>query len=276
MNPSAQTTIPHHFLIIGAMKCGTSSVFSYLKEHPEICASTNKEPEFFSERQLHRVDLKSYDELWPHYDATQHKYAMEASTGYTKFPIEQNVPQRIHDYGLQPKFLYIVRNPFERIISHYNFMRSRNPVPLDLKNPMYIKVSDYFMQLERFQQFFPDEDFLVLDFDDLKTDPRSLLDRIHQFLGISPGVYPESFAVVNKLKMESPSENVVRKVFSKRVLELAPDPLKRSARKLLRKLFPTKKRVLTDAEVGYIRNELKGNMAKLQAEYGIDVGKWGF
>jgi len=70
-------------IIIGAMKCGTSSLYSYLLDHPQICPPIVKEPEFFSENQAHGVQVDNYSDLWS-FDDTVHKYALEASTGYTK------------------------------------------------------------------------------------------------------------------------------------------------------------------------------------------------
>src|SRR5262249_47769756 len=103
-----------YVMIIGAMKSGTSSLYHYLTQHPEICACVKKEPEFFSAHQLHRYqNVSDYQDLWT-FNPAVHRLALEASTGYTKYPEEIDVPRKIHDYGLRPKFIYLVRNPFER------------------------------------------------------------------------------------------------------------------------------------------------------------------
>ena len=80
-------------MIIGAMRCGTTSLFNYLAEHPEICPAINKEPEYFSENQGHKVQVDNYNDLWPYYNSN-HKYVLEASTGYTKYPVEKGVAKR--------------------------------------------------------------------------------------------------------------------------------------------------------------------------------------
>ena len=51
-------------IIIGAMKCGTSSLYSYLEGHPEICPAVGKEPEFFSENQALTLQVDNYSDLW--------------------------------------------------------------------------------------------------------------------------------------------------------------------------------------------------------------------
>src|SRR3954469_11077337 len=92
------STIPSdgHAIIIGAMKGGTSSFYNYLIQHPQICGARAKEPEFFSEHQLHKVRCDRYSDLWD-FDAEKHRIALEASTGYTKYPLEPNVPRNIFD-----------------------------------------------------------------------------------------------------------------------------------------------------------------------------------
>ncbi len=66
-------------MIIGAMKCGTTSLYDYLQGHPEICSAITKEPEFFSENQDHGVQVKNYSDLFS-FDNSIHKYTLEAST----------------------------------------------------------------------------------------------------------------------------------------------------------------------------------------------------
>jgi hypothetical protein len=107
-------------LIIGSMKCATTSLFSYLAEHPAIAPAKIKEPEFFSRNQGHQAKLARYEDLWD-FDPDIHRYAMEASTGYSKWG-ERGAAERIHAYGLRPRLVYVVRDPFARIESHYNFM----------------------------------------------------------------------------------------------------------------------------------------------------------
>ena len=85
-----------YVLIIGSMKCGTSSLYTSLVRHPEICPCTKKEPEFFTFDTKHDFP---YEQLWE-FDSQRHRYVIEASTGYTKFPMRTSVPQRIKSYGL--------------------------------------------------------------------------------------------------------------------------------------------------------------------------------
>ena len=262
-------------IIIGAMKCGTSSLYSYLEGHPEICPAVGKEPEFFSENQAITLQVDNYSDLWSFNDSV-HKYALEASTGYTKYPTEPNVPKKMYNYGIRPRFIYIIRNPFDRITSHYNFRIWDETWRLNIVDPHLINISNYFLQLEQYRKYFPLEDILILDFDDLRNNPRSLLQRIYQFLDLSPGYFPDDYKVENPTPIITKFEKNLRILKLYFLVNCIPNSIKKFGKKMLVRTFPPKKRILTDVEKEFVYNELKQDMAHLHHIYGIDVSKWGF
>ena len=81
-------------LIIGAAKSGTTSLFYYLAEHPEISSCSIKEPNFFTDDEKLSKGWGWYQNLWT-WDSEIHKIAMEASTSYTKIPYFPNAAERI-------------------------------------------------------------------------------------------------------------------------------------------------------------------------------------
>lgn len=121
-----------HVIVIGAMKCGTTTLFAHLARHPEIAGSRVKEPEFFSEHQGHGVDVDRYEELWD-FDPATHRYCVEASTGYMKYPVEMSVPDRLLEAGIEPRFLYVVRDPIDRMESQFNHGLVRRGDARDLR-----------------------------------------------------------------------------------------------------------------------------------------------
>ena len=81
---------PTRFLIIiGAMKSGTTTLFRLLAQHPQIARPSEKEPHFFSRAERFENGLSHYQNLWK-WRPGFHKVALEASTGYTKFPFDPN------------------------------------------------------------------------------------------------------------------------------------------------------------------------------------------
>jgi hypothetical protein len=91
-------------VMIGGMKCGTTSLFDYLARHPDVCASAIKETNFFSGDKFEESDLTGYHKLWPDWCPEKHKIAIEASPNYTKIPSRPNVPQRIAQFQADRRF----------------------------------------------------------------------------------------------------------------------------------------------------------------------------
>lgn len=270
-------TIPgdHYLLIIGAMKCGTSSLYDYLAGHPQLCPAVIKEPEYFSSHQRHGVNAGAYEELW-NFDARAHRYAMEASTGYTKFPVERGVPQRIHDYGIRPKFVYIVRHPLDRIVSHYNYMSRDVEFDQRIVDEHLLNTSRYFLQLSQYQGLFPAEDFLIVDFDQLKSDPGAVIGEVCRFLGLDDSYRPASYQVANRTEVQSTLERWVKRsplgVLSRRM----PETMRRSGQRLLGAVSPRRLRTLTPSEKAYIVEQLAPDMLEFQRAFGFDITRWGF
>ncbi|MEM9403018.1 MAG: sulfotransferase [Pseudomonadota bacterium] len=269
---------PESFLlIIGAMKCGTTSLFSYLASHPMICASNPKEPEFFSRKQAHQVDVTRYEELW-NYDSSKHRYAMEASTGYTKFPRESGVAERICAFGLQPRFVYIIRDPIERIESHINYAMQRGR-PLDKEDSIVqlVELCKYNLQLRQFTEFFGRERILVLDFRRLVEEPKALLTDVYRFLDVPDHTDALDLTPKNRTRLEP---TLLRKLSGSPVAglrNLVPAAARQRLKGAARQLLPApKKQALSQSERTRIRNQLADDMAELHSNWGVDIRQWGF
>lgn len=264
-----------HAMIIGAMKCGTSSLYSYLSGHPQICPAITKEPEFFSENQAHGVPVSRYSDLFS-YDGSIHRYTLDGSTGYAKYPSEPNVAKNIYDYGISPKLIYIIRDPFDRIESHFNFMRRSDNWSLDIVDEHLVSTCDYFLQIERYKEYFPPSNLLLLDFDELRCDPRATLVRAYSFLGLCHGYFPDIYKVKNRTRHVSKTEQGLRKTKIDRLLRFLPIAGKDSLKHALQKMSPGSKRALTSDERELVFNRLKDGMHRLTDMYGFDTRKWGF
>lgn len=184
------------FLIIGAMKSGTTSLHRYLDQHPQIQMSARKEPSFFSGPEagipytLSRVsDVKQYEEL---FDPTV-EVRGEASPNYTIYPRRQGVPERIKRLVPKAKLIYIVRDPIDRTVSHYQHRvalvgerRSLEDALSDLSDPYSpcICTSRYALQLDCYLRHFSQEQILVIDQANLLADRRSTLRRVFAFLAV--------------------------------------------------------------------------------------------
>lgn len=184
------------FFIVGAAKAGTTSLHFYLDQHPQIQMSANKEPNFFGgpengipypPRRISR--LEDYEKLFDPAVAMRG----EASAGYTNHPRRQGVPERIKALVPQAKFIYLVRDPVARTVSHYQdsvaIGKERRPLQEALGNLSdpylpWICHSRYATQLELYLRHFPQDRVLVVDQADLLDERRATLSQIFAFLGV--------------------------------------------------------------------------------------------
>lgn len=272
-----------HLIIIGAMKAGTSSLFNMLATHPDIIPAITKEPEYFSENQSHELKtVRDYSELWPGSDdAPMGKYLLEASTGYSKFPSGGDVPRRMKEYGIKPKFIYIVRDPIKRIESQINWAVKRpwfNPAD-SYTHSRYISPSRYAAQLDRYMAHFDKDDLLLLGFEELKSDPGNLLKKVSDFLGIEYSFDEEAARIIkNATFSETVGERFVyRTPMIHRFYSKAPYRFREYVRKnILAKTPPVHKITLKNKELESVKAALRDDMARLRSEYGFDTRVWGF
>lgn len=177
-----------NLLVIGGMKCGTSSLHHYLSLHPEIFMSEEKELCFFAERWDRGLDW--YARQFP----SAAPVRGESSPNYTKYPSLDGVPARIHSIVPDAHLVYLVRDPVERIVSHYvdacSWGRERRRLDDALHEPEdnhYVNCSRYAMQLEQYLAHFPPSSILVVTSDELREHRRETLGRIFRFLGVDDG-----------------------------------------------------------------------------------------
>lgn len=264
-----------HVMIIGAMKAGTTTLFDYLKNHPSICGSIKKEPNFFLEKDNDNYSLNDYDALF-HFEDNLHELKMEGSTGYTKYPKQLGVPKRIYDSGLKPKFVYIVRNPIDRINSEINYLRNHlkwKKSKISDNLDFIIARSNYDLQLEQYVSLFSKKDILVLNFDDLKKNPQGVVDKVCVFLEISSYQIKVQNRVSNKTELKSDLELEIIKKYAN-VLKLFPVSIKNIVKNNIRKVSKTSNWELTHEEKQMVKKRLENSLLKFGKEYNFDIKNW--
>jgi len=185
-----QSARPPNFIIIGAMKSGTTSLFHYLQAHPQAHMSPLKEVEFFVEEKNWRRGFDWYRAQF----AGAHPETIaigEASTTYTKYPEFKGVPERIAQHLPDARLIYVLRDPIERIRSHYQHrvQSGAEREPLEravLEDDLYVNCSRYAMQIERYLPHFPREHVLLVTSEDLRWSRAATLRSIYAYLGIDP------------------------------------------------------------------------------------------
>jgi hypothetical protein len=158
-----------NFLIIGAMKAGTTSLYKYLRSNPQVFMPAKEEPNFFvDEEDVGRWNrgLGWYEQL---FEGAEEAVAVgEASPKYTNYPHHEGVPARVAKVIPDARLIYLVRHPIERIVSHYRLavrMRPRlasKPLEETLLHRTRVDASRYAMQIEQYLQYFPREQLLII------------------------------------------------------------------------------------------------------------------
>lgn len=193
------------FLILGAMKCGTSTLHAHLASHPCTFAPQQKELHFFNQRFLR--GLPWYAEQFS--DAGD-RMCFETTPAYL---FEPDVKYRVKAALPEAKFIVILRDPVERCVSHYHHMlrtgreKESFEIALSLEEERtrdahaqvknrdlvhspelnwfsYVRRGHYIDQLEAWAQVFPADRFLVLDFVELRENPQSVIGTVTDFLGL--------------------------------------------------------------------------------------------
>ena len=179
------------FLVIGAGKCGTTSLCAMLGAHPQVYMCKPKEPRFFSS------DENYYSKGWEWYSSLFCKSAHcqargEGSVHYTTRDAFPKAATRIAKDLPEAKLIYIVRDPLERCRSQWQMEARRHPntppfakmIRDRMKDEFMALRSKYWWQLSAYRDHFPDEQILVLFLEDFTRDHQTQLKRCYEFLGV--------------------------------------------------------------------------------------------
>lgn len=205
-------------LLIGAQKCGTSSLHHYLVQHPDVGASRNKEMHYFDLRADR--PLREYRACFP--VRGQFRHIIESSPYYLFHPA---VPQRVRATLPNARLIVLLRDPVQRAYSQYQQSRARGFEDLEFRAAIeqedarlarecerllaepgarpyahqrlaYVRRSLYGVQLKRWYEQFPFDQVLVVQSEDLFSDPSGTVQRVQNWLGLE-SFRPDSLQPVN-------------------------------------------------------------------------------
>jgi hypothetical protein len=272
------------FLVIGAMKAGTTSLHEYLSEHPQIFMSRTKEPDFFAEELNWGRGLSWYEQQFAH--AENPVIAVgESSTAYSKHPELSGVPARIAKLLPDVRLIYLVRHPIERIRSHYqhHFIEEWEDAPIERalhKKPFYVDVSRYALQIEQYLEYFDRDRLLILDSRRLRDDRDPTLRRIYGFLGVDDGFVAPSlqkeYNRTGEREEYRPAVRTIRRAKRvRRFLSLAPGPVKRVGRQLLTHRADPGGTAIPEDLRQRLEDLLREDVRRLRTYMGDDFDGWG-
>jgi tetratricopeptide (TPR) repeat protein len=192
-------TIPN-FIIIGSQRCGTTSLYTYLAQHPQILTPIKKEMDFFSWHFHRGIDW--YLAHFPPIPQGENFWTFEASPSYFDY---REAPERLYSAFPQVKLIVLLRNPVDRAISHFYRLSSLNwehrsfdraindEIERLAQNPEYIIGEEpgnylargrYVEFIKNWLAFFPKEQLLVLKSEDFYTDVAETFKQVLEFLNL--------------------------------------------------------------------------------------------
>lgn len=195
-------------IIIGAQRCGTTSLFEYLSAHPDILPASRKEVHYFDNN--FDKGNKWYSDFFP--SSVSGKLRLEASPYYIFHP---HVAARIADNTPDIKLILLIRDPVERAYSHFKLIKKLGREPLTFvealeqekarlepeidrmhkdpsysspahQNWSYISRGHYQNQIDHWEHYFSNGELLILKMEELASQPNAILKTVTEHLKIEP------------------------------------------------------------------------------------------
>ncbi|MEO5570227.1 MAG: sulfotransferase [Bacteroidia bacterium] len=216
-------TIKKNVIIGGSTKCGTTSLFRYLSGHPQICASKIKETRFFwdgdydlPQQKINNKEVKNYLDFF--FDCSEDQWKLEATPDYL---YSYSSAEKIKSQFPDCRFIFILRDPEQRIISWFKYSKQLGDLPGDCtadnymkhllkadkkKSPQHLRALEqgrYAGYLQNYINLFGKQNILITFHKDLQNDPKLFMLNVCDFLKIEKSYY-DNF----DFKVFNPSLNV--------------------------------------------------------------------
>lgn len=300
------------FVLAGAPKCGTSSLYHWLVQHPEIVGSTPKEPFYFMdednplihpERNYHRRALMGYPELFASPARRPDALYFEATTHLI---YQQTALEVLPELPTEPKFIFLLRDPLRRLRSSFDYTRenlarvrgsidfegyanmllagSTQPLAQYVRSRSSLYVlerdldyCDYWKYLERWLHRVGPSRMLVLQLEALQRNPGQVMTDVCEFLGVSPEPFQGTFGFATKNETIAVSNRALHRWAKRWSRALPPGQtraLLRRAYYRLQQRTPHKSTISPKLEAE-LRRRLERGHSQLASHFGLQLGLWG-
>lgn len=297
---SNTSTFNPGLFILGVAKCGTTSLHAFLNGIEGVCMSNPKEPYFF-ECEFEQ-GLSFYKEKYfKHWNGESVIGEARHRNLYLPYTAE-----RIHQVNPNAKLIVILRNPVERAYSHWWHFYSRKQEDKSFKDAIqadleriqsgknlssqeeraaycsnlngflngiyrtYIDSGYYYDQIVRFYDYFPKDQLLILNFDDLSTDSKLFKQRVLDFIGVE-GVAKE-IEVKNAKNSATLDSNILAMLRRIGVNKIVPSDWKTKLNEIRLKRFHNKQR--DEATFEFLKEHFKPHNQKLKEIIDFNIDNW--
>lgn len=287
-----------NFIVIGAAKAGTTALYHYLAEHPEVFMSRVKETNYFAygldgqgqllygDPELHDFPIKTLREYEELFAGADNAGAIgEASPIYLESP---HAAGRIRELIPNARIICSLRHPVDRAYSNYQMYLRRRGLRLDpirdltataswaRPDSRHMRIGFYFEQLARYFDAFPRDHIHVILFDDLKRNAAETVQNVYRFLNVDPKFVPD-FASPHAIG-GMPASRLIEGVLTRRAIMSALKPwIPRRAANWVRRLRSRNLRQapsLPAELVNELTRPFRDDIAKTSKLIGRDLQHW--
>lgn len=197
-------------LCVGFVKCGTTTLHNILSQHKEIFLPGIKEPLYYNKTALHSKGFEWYKKRY-YPKKVKEKVIMEVNPTISKSTTANNL---LKDYGKDTKIIFIIRNPIERVYSHFKMKllggKNFDKIEDNLDNSTstlfnkwlktyydaetkefkecgrtyYIKSTNYYEKIKEYIDVFGKKNIKVIIFEDFIKEPQKTCQEIYKFIGV--------------------------------------------------------------------------------------------
>lgn len=276
--------------IVGTPKAGTTSLHHYLNEYPEILMSSEKEPDYFSDKEIFqqglyygtsRIDsLSKYNSLFS--ERENERFLGEASVSYLFYP---DVSKRIKAYNPKSKIIIMLRNPIDRAFSHYlmdyrlgltsKSFEEEFKSQDSLNFQQYFLLGNYCNQVKNYLEVFGPENVHIIWYSDFKQNSEKELQKVIKFIGLKSDFKVDFNTVHNSFSM--PKNNIIRRIYSvvwfRKVLSfIFPDTLVDFIKSIL--FNKGKKPKLLEESRKILLSYYKSDIEDLEQLLSVNLSRW--
>lgn len=279
-----------NFFIVGMPRSGTTSLYTYLKQHPQIFLSLYKEPLFFCKDLDHRPHSVTSEEVYYSLfeGAEDHLVRGEGSVWYLTSEV---AAREIHKVSPRARIVVMLRDPLQMMQSlHSLYLRTGNEDIQDFASALaaqeergagqripdrcyftngllYMEVARYYSKLERFYQVFGDEQIHVITFENFAADPLAECRKVFRFLGID-----QQTAIELDL---GAAKRIIRPQVMEQIRRAHPEVKAKLSRKLGKTHLGAKRKPLDKMLEQKLRRTLAEDLQRTGHLTGLDLSAWG-
>ena len=264
------------------MKAGTTSLWEYLGRHPDVYVAWPKEINFFIRDRGWKHGIAWYEEHF--LDASADQARGEVSPDYTKADVFTGVPERMASVVPDARLIYLVRDPIERLQSHYLHRvgsgHEKRPFETAAHDAHLLNTSRYAWQLDHYLEYFDRDQIAVFTSEALRATPEETLSAACRHIGVTPMPMTSTGSVTRHqtaAKRERPAAlwRVQRHPLYRRAGSMVPRSARAIGRQWFTRPIDSSRADLSPALLQELTERLGPDVARLRSFLGPEFDGWG-